>query len=190
MTDTIEQYMNVGMAAAHLSEQLKDKTPEQYTLMLNSNRVKSRAVAYRIPYEKIGGGVAYAVEELEKYIALQKSRTIGTVKLSTKAAEALQAVGFNEAGGSSTGRRFNPTDLILAIDEVTKKHFMQLILSDPLRVYRVEVEAAQFLNRELTELLSVVERHQREREQQQPDLGKYETVTDNQDVLVMRRVTK
>lgn len=191
MTDTIEQYRNVGMAATYLSEQLpkEGKTQQQYMQFLQSNRVKGRAIAYQIPFEKMGGGVFYRIEELDKYIALQKSRTLGTVKLSTKAAEALQAVGFNEAGGSSTGRKFNPTDLILAIDEVTKKHFIQLILSEPLRVYRVEIEAAEFLFKELGEALAASRRISQE-QPSPPDLSNYETITDDQDVLVKRGVTK
>lgn len=158
MTDTIEQYKNVGMAAAYLSEQLQDKTPEQYKLLLNSSRVKSRAVAYRIPYEKLSGGIIYRVDELDKYIALQKSRTMGTVKLSTRAAEALKAVGFGEAAGSSTGRKFNITGINPQVDEATGEVFIQIITRDPLMVYRLEIEEAKAIAQELTGAIGFCER--------------------------------
>lgn len=191
MTDAIEQYRNVGMAAIYLNEQLQDKTPEQYTQFLQSNRVKGRAVAYQIPFEKIDGMVIYLTKELNKYVALQKSRTMGTIKLSTKAAEALQAVGFNEHGGGSTGYRFNMSGLNFGIDR-NGQRFIQMFLTEPLRVFHIEMESAEALHRELGELIAANSRMTQEVKQphQQPDLSDFETVTDNQDVKIMRRKTK
>lgn len=185
----IEELLSNSVAAQLLSELMPNKTPEQWALWLQNNRNQSRRTFYRIPVVKMAGGVFYRSEELAKFAEFEKSRQLGTVKLTGRAAEALRAVGFGEAGGSSTGRRFNPTGLTLAIDDCTKKMFIQLALSDPLMVYRVEIEAAEFLFNELSELLTASKRISQE-QPLPPDLGKYETVTDNQDALVMRRVEK
>ena len=55
---TMELLSN-SVSAALLSELLTGKTEEQWMLWLNNNRNQSRRVPYRLPFERMAGGVFY-----------------------------------------------------------------------------------------------------------------------------------
>lgn len=186
MTDEL---LSNGVAANLLNELLPNKTPEQWLLWLQNNRNKARPATYRIPVEKLGGGVFYLREEVVKFAEFEKSKTLGAIKLTGRAVEVLRAIGFNEHGGSSTGRSFNPSGVYLQTDESTGNEFLQLHTKDPLMIYRIEIDAAEFLLKELTEALTACRRHAQE-QKARPDISEYVTITDDQDILIKRRVAK
>jgi len=153
-----EELLSNSVTAQTLFEALPDKTLEQWTLWLQNNRNPARRTPYRIPYVKMGGGVFYRTEELEKFVEWEKARRLGSIKLTGRAAEALRAFGIGEAGGGTTGRKLNVTGINPQVDSVSGLPYVQIITSDPLMVYRVEVEQAREIVRELSEAITVCER--------------------------------
>lgn len=149
-----DELLNTSTAAAMLGELMTDKTPEQWMLWLQNNRNKSRRAAYRIPTEKMGGGVFYLREELCKFAEFEKSRRLGAITLTGRAAEIVHAFGIGTAGGSTTGRKMGKPNISLQIDEATRERFIQFAISNPLMVYRLELNEAKFIAQELTELLN------------------------------------
>ena len=159
MTDSVQELLNISVAAEYLSKHLTDKTPEQWRLALQNNRSTSRAVSFRIPFEKLGGGVFYDRDELVKFVEFEKMRQLGTLKLTGRAAEALKAIGFGEAGGSSTGKSFKVSSVTLALDEGdARRKFVQIATTEPLQIFRVELDAARLLASELNDILSYLDR--------------------------------
>ena len=154
----VEELLNNNVAATVLSELLNDKTPEQWAVWLQNNRNQSRRVPYRIPFERMAGGIFYHREELAKFAEWEKSRQLGTIKLTGRAAEVVRAFGIGKSGGSTTGRKLNITGINPQIDDVTGKPYVQLITDDPLMVYRLEVSEARSLANELGEVVEVCER--------------------------------
>ncbi len=157
-SETQELY-SISVAAAYLSKHLTDKSPEQWRLALQNNRSPSRAVAFRIPYEKLGGGVFYGRNELARFVEFEKMRQLGTIKLSGRAVEALKAYGVGEAGGSLTGRKLNVTGINPQVDEATGKMFIQVIVDSPLMVYRLELDEAKSISQELISAIKCCERN-------------------------------
>lgn len=155
MTDEL---LSNSVTAQTLFEALPDKTLEQWTLWLQNNRNPARRTPYRIPYVKMGGGVFYRTEELEKYVEWEKARRLGSFKLSGRAAEALRAFGIGEAGGGTTGRKLNITTINPQVDSTSGLLYVQVITNEPLMVYRIEVDQAREIVRELTEAVAVCER--------------------------------
>lgn len=149
-----DELLNSGMAAKLLSELIPDRTSEQWTLWLQNNRNKSRRAAYRIPVEKLGGGVFYSREEIARFAEFEKSRKLGAITLTGRAAEVVRAFGIGTAGGSTTGRKMGKPNISLQIDEATRERFIQFAISNPLMVYRLELDEAKFIAQELTELLN------------------------------------
>ena len=142
-----DELFNNAVAAEYLSELMPDRTAEKWAQWLQNNRNKTRPATYRIPVEKLGGGVFYLREELAKFAEFEKSRTLGAIKLSGRAAEALHAIGFNEQGGSSTGRSFDVTAVTPQFSEGRK--YIRIQAENPLRIYRIELDNARFLMNEL-----------------------------------------
>lgn len=155
MTDKL---LNNSVTAQMLYEALPDKTLEQWTLWLQNNRNPARRAPYRIPYVKMGGGVFYRTEELETFVEWEKARRLGTFKLSGRAAEALRAFGIGEAGGGTTGRKLNITAINPQVDSASGLPYVQVITNEPLMVYRVEIDQAQEIVRELSEAVAACER--------------------------------
>lgn len=144
-------------AAVVLHEQLRDKTIAQWETWLRNNRNGTRNAVHSIPFERVGKGAMYRAEDLAKFVVWEKSRRLGTMKLSNRAAEALHAVGFGEQGGSATGRSLD-CQVVAAIDEATGRHFAQLVIRNPLLVFRLESEQVRALAYELTEMADAFDR--------------------------------
>lgn len=157
MTDEL---LSNNVAAQVLCELLPDKTSEQWLLWLQNNRNQSRRVSFRIPFERMAGGVFYRREELAKFAEWDKSRQLGTIKLTGRAAEVMRAFGIG-SGGSTTGRKLKVTGINPQIDEATGKPFIQLITDDPMMVYRLELFEAKSIASELNEAVGVCEKEDR-----------------------------
>ncbi|QQC65540.1 hypothetical protein I6I06_10610 [Paraburkholderia ginsengisoli] len=99
----------------------------------------------------MGKGAFYAPEDLARFVEFEKGRRVGNIKLSGPAAEALQAFGIGEKGGSGTGRRFEVAGVTLQVDEATGTPFVRLITNAPLMVYRLELHEARAIAKALSD---------------------------------------
>lgn len=153
-----DDLLSHSVAAQMLSERLTEKNPEQWALWLQNNRNQLRKVSFRIPFVKMAGGVFYRRDDIAKFAELEKSRQLGTIKLTGRAKEALEAFGVGTATGSSTGRKLIVTGINPQVDEATGKTFIQMIFSDPLRVYRLELDQAEAVAKELNEAIQFCKR--------------------------------
>ena len=79
-----------SVAAEWLAQRLPEKTPEQWALWLRNNANTARRAVYRVPVETLGRGSFYLPEELKKFVEFEKSRQLGAIKLTGRAAEMLQ----------------------------------------------------------------------------------------------------
>ncbi|MFZ3084935.1 hypothetical protein [Rhodoferax ferrireducens] len=147
-----ELYGN-SQAAQFLSQQLSDRTPDQWELWLRNNRNVSRHVPYRIDVVHISNRSFYRPQDLAKFIEWEKSRRLGVLKLSGRAAEAMLAYGIGTATGSTTGRKLEVIGVHEQTDQVTKERYVQLITGNPFRVYRLDLDQARDI---ATQLLHAV----------------------------------
>lgn len=144
------ELLNRQAAGEWLAKRFTDKNGEQWAAWLRNNASSKRPAVYRVAVEQVGRGVFYRPEELERFAVWERSRQTG--ELSPRAMEALKAVGFNEKGGSSTGRRFDVTLISRQIDDATDEPFVQLIVTNPhLLVYRLPVQQAREIAAMLTQ---------------------------------------
>ncbi len=153
-----EDFLSNALAAQRLAEIIPDKSAEQWALWLQNNRNQSRRVPYRIPFERIAGGVFYRPDDLAHYAEWEKSRQLGNMKLTGRAAEVIRAFGIGTGGGSTTGRKLKVTGINPQFDEATRTVFIQLITDDPLMVYRIELSEAKQIARDLIEAIGACER--------------------------------
>lgn len=153
-----DDLLSGGVAAQTLSELLTEKTPAQWALWLQNNRNQLRQVSFRIPFVKMAGGVFYRREDIARFAELEKSRQLGTIKLTGRAKEALDAFGIGTASGSTTGQKLTVTGINPQVDQATGKTFVQLIASNPLKVYRLELDEAEAISKELNEAIQFCKR--------------------------------
>ncbi|HRP25450.1 MAG TPA: hypothetical protein PK205_16505 [Promineifilum sp.] len=136
-------------AAERLAQQLPDKNAEQWALFLRNNANTARQAFYRLPVERIGRSSFYREGELSKFIEFEKARQIGTLKLSGRAAQALQAFGIGQKGGSTKGRQWKggSANLINEGESIT----VQAIINEPLTVFVMTPAEAIEFGRDLIE---------------------------------------
>lgn len=146
----MQDLMKTDKAADLLADKLTARSPDQWAMWLRNNRNHAHRTTYRIPTEKVGREVFYRLEELDKFIAFEASRTVGEFKLSSRAAEALHAMGIGKPGATSQGRKFESGSAngAVAPDGTT---FVQVVLSSPLAVYRLTPQQAIDFGKDLTD---------------------------------------
>lgn len=179
-------------AADFLNERIPGKTSSYWMRRLINARRTDRPQVFAIPFSMIGKVVVYQEVDLVEFAEFEKSRQLGKMKLSGRAAEVVRAFGIGTSGGSSTGRKLKvtATGITLQIDEATGKRFIRIVADDPLMVYRLEIEEAKVIVKELAEILAYCDRADAQSGEQAPATITYETVTDNASMLVRRRVEK
>lgn len=155
-----DDLLNGGVAAQMLSELLAEKTPVQWALWLQNNRNQLRNVSFRVPFIKMAGGVFYRRDDIAKFAELEKSRQLGTIRLTGRAKEALAAFGIGTASGSTTGQKLTVTGISPQVDQASGKSFVQLVVNDPLKVYRLELDQAEGILKELNEAIQFIKRNQ------------------------------
>lgn len=153
-----EELFSTAAASELLAQQLPDKSAEQWALWLRNNRNHSRKAIYRVQAQQLGRMAVYTIEELTKFIEFEKQRQLGTIKLTGRAAEVMRAYGIGVAGGGTTGRAMSVTAINLQTDPVTGRPYIALVLNEPLMVYRIEVDQARSIGKELVELVAAAER--------------------------------
>ncbi|MDI1259366.1 hypothetical protein [Aquabacterium sp.] len=171
------------MSADALSELLPEKDPVQWAAWLQNNRNQTRRVSYRIPFERLAGGIFYKREELSKYVEWEKMRKLGTITLTGQTAQVLQAFGIIDDSGSSRGRVFKGGSVTAQYDRLTG-HYVRMIIDEPLMVFTITPEQAIKFGKELTEVGDYLKR--KENPQGTDFSENYETVTDNANMKVMR----
>lgn len=146
-TDTTEEVWSNTFTAQVLSQRLVARNVEQWTLWLRNNRNQSRQVPYRIPFVRVSNATFYRPDDIDKFVEWEKSRQLGTMKLTGRSAEVMRAFGIGGiggAGGSTTGRKLEIIGINQQFDEGNGEPYVQLVLGDPLMVYRLSsAQAAQ-----------------------------------------------
>lgn len=127
-------------AAAYLARKITSRDARGWEQWLRDNANMSKAAAFRIPTIKIGREVFYDRAELDAFCSFENARMAGG--FSSRAMEALHAVGFGQPGGSSTGRKLEVTKIAEQRDDATGNAFVQMILANPLLIYRLSPEQA------------------------------------------------
>lgn len=154
----MDDLLSNSAAAALLAEQIPEKDSAQWMQWLQNNRNPARNAVYRIPFSRIGSGVFYRPDEIAKFAEWEKSRKVGTLKLTGQAAEALRAFGIGEKDGGATGRRLD-CDITVQVDPANSRPYAQLLIKNPLLVFRLESEQVKQLHRELGDTARFLERH-------------------------------
>lgn len=139
------------VAAERLQELVPGKTQAQWMTWLQNNRNQTRTVHYRIPFERMSGGIFYTPEALSDYADWENQRQLGTLTLTPKQREALDAFGIGTTSGSATGRKLKIAGITPQADQATQKLFIQFIVSEPFLVFRLEPAEAQAIIDELQE---------------------------------------
>lgn len=184
---TAGDLLNTDAAGQWLSEALPEKTPKEWVGWLRNNRNQSRQAGYRISTQRFGRKAVYRHDDLSKFVEWEKSRQLGTIKLSGRAAEVMQAFGLGEAGGGNYGRKL-ACSVQLAFEEAdASKQFVRLMIERPLSVFRLEVEEAEKLAKDLQGVAQEIRNHANESTAHQSDQSSYETVIANDDLTVKRR---
>lgn len=178
MTNDDRDLLTNSLAARTLHEVFPDKTPEQWTLWLQNNRNQARSVPYRIPFERMHGGVFYEVAQLNRFADYEKSRQLGTIKLTGRAAEAMQAFGIGEAGGGTYGRKLAYSVQLGFEEDDSSRQFVRLMIERPLGVFRLEAEEAEALAAELLDVANAIRRHDAEETNNSPKVT-IQTMRDN-----------
>ena len=129
--------MGNSYTAQVLSERLFGRNVEQWTLWLRNNRNQSRPAPYRIPIVRISNATFYRPDDIDQFVEWEKSRQLGTMKLTGRSAEVMRAFGIGSAGGSTTGRKLEIIGINQQFDEGNGEPYVQLVLGDPLMVYRL-----------------------------------------------------
>jgi hypothetical protein len=138
-----------GMAAQTLHTIFPDRDVKQWSMWLQNNRNQSRSVPYRIPFVRMHGGVFYEVNELNRYTDWERARSLGTIKLSGRAAEALAAFGVGSDSGGAYGRSLSYAVMPAVTEE--GEPFVRLLIEKPLRVFRLDLAQARALAKRLIE---------------------------------------
>lgn len=146
-----EEVYTSNKVASILHQQFPDKSEVQWETWLRNNRNGKRNAIRIVPFERVGKAAMYRPAAVADFIEFEKSRRVGSVRLSGRAVEALRAFGVGEAGGSATGRKLSYT-LTAQVDPATGRHYAQFITRDPLMVFRLEQDQVCALAAEFSEL--------------------------------------
>lgn len=154
-----DDLLDTDAAGHRLSKALTEKTPAQWALWLRNNRNQSRHASYRISVQRFGKKACYLPVDLERFVDWEKSRQLGTVKLSGRVVEVMRAYGMDEVGGSNYGRKLDYEVQLSAEQDRPDKQFVRLMIKRPLYVFRLEADQAEALAKELLDLVQVIRRH-------------------------------
>lgn len=184
-------YLDTKAAAQYMNEQIPDESLKYWTARLNNMRRTDRPQTFSLQFAKVEGKAGfYDQKDIFAYAEFEKSRRIGKVKLSGRAAEAMRAFGIGEQGGGTQGRRWMGASVNPAVANDGSGVFVQTIISEPLMVFAMTPEQALKFGKDLVEIGQYAQRSNSTEPGQAPDLSKYKTVTDTGSMLVKRRVEK
>lgn len=145
------ELLSTQAAAEYLTHDLPYKTVEQWALWLRNNRNQARRAIYRVKSEQLGRIAVYTKDELASFVEFEKSRQLGKVKLSGRAAEVMRAFGIGEQTGGTQGRSFKGGSANPSVANVTGTVFVQTVIDEPLLVFAMTPEQAIEFGNELVE---------------------------------------
>jgi hypothetical protein len=150
--DTVEDLWSNSVTAQYLTEQLPERDAQRWQLWIRNNRNSSRSAAYRVPFVRISNGTFYRPMEIHKFIAWEKARQLGTMKMSGRTLQTMQAFGVGQPNGSSTGRSLQVLAITAQTDPITGDRFVRLVTIEPLTVYRLSLSEASSLGNQLVDV--------------------------------------
>jgi hypothetical protein len=149
--------LSTKKAAEWLHKVIPGESPKRWETALINNRRGDRKPPHRVPFTTVGRGAYYTIEHLREFAEFEKTRRIGEMKVSGRAAELMAAMGVGQPGGSTTGRRWE-YQLSPQPEEGTGNTVIQLVTQNPLRIWRLELGEARAFAKELMDLIGVCER--------------------------------
>lgn len=153
-----EDLLSTQAAAELVASEIHEAAGVTYwARYLTNNRRDDRNPPHRVSFQRLGACAFYRREDLAAFIEFEKKRRLGIRTLSGRAAEVMRAYGIGEAGGGTTGRRLDCT-INPQVDPVTGAPYVQLVINDPLLVYRVDIAQAKALCTELAETIAAGDR--------------------------------
>lgn len=185
MTDEfIDTKRAADWLAAH-DQQNPKRSAASWLTFLKGNRVPSRAVAYRIPFEKVAGHNVYSVHELQRFMDAEQQRINGG--FDSRTVKLMQAFGLNQGGGAY-GRQWQGGSANIGVTNDGER-FVQVQIKEPFMVIRMTPEQALSFSKELNDAGQAAIR-QNASAGTVPDMSGYETVTDDKDILIQKRIEK
>jgi hypothetical protein len=157
--DCMDLY-NTQAAGELLQSQLQEHEG-YWQQFLTNNRRADRTPPYRIPFTRLGKAALYSREELAKFLAWEKSRRIGEIKLTGRAAEIIHMYGIGQSGGSNHGRELS-YNVTFQFDEVRREFYIAMQIDEPLLMFKLPMTQAKNLRDDLSELIDTSERVARE----------------------------
>lgn len=183
----MENFLDTKAAAEHLHARIPGESVKYWTARLNNLRRTDRTQPFELRFAKVEGKSGfYNRADLERYVEFEKSRRVGKVKLSSRAAEALRAFGIGEAGGTSLGRIFKGGTANPHPDNKGSV-FVQAIINEPLTVFAMTPEQAIEFGKELIEAGQAAQRINSTQNTLAVPSFTTTTTTDNADALIQRR---
>lgn len=147
-----------AQAAADLLAGELGGTPARWLTWLANDRRPGRAGL--LPPLDGPGRPRYLLVALEAYVAAERARRARRDGIGGRAAEVMRAFGIGEEGGSRTGRRLESV-VTAQLDEQNGVGFVQLMVTSPLMVFRLNIDEARALAAQLTEMTADAEHLQR-----------------------------
>ncbi|MFO1305785.1 MAG: hypothetical protein U1F54_18815 [Burkholderiales bacterium] len=138
-------------AAAYLHQALPGQSADYWMRFLRNNRRPERSPGFRITVDMVGGVGIYQRAALDQFVAFERARRFGGMQISARAARVLDAFGVGTSGGGATGRKLKVVTISPQVSDDDGVGFVQLVIDDPLRAYRLSPPEALDLARQLAE---------------------------------------
>lgn len=142
-----ETLLTTNAAGEWLHEAVPGESPAYWRQALINNRRPDRSPPHRVPFNTLGRAAVYTPEALQAFADFEKSRRLGQIKLTGRAAEVVRAFGIGEASGTTQGRAFKGASANLASGP--SGAFVQTIINEPLLVFMLTADQAVALGKEL-----------------------------------------
>lgn len=181
--------MDTKAASEYLHDRIPGESLKYWTARLNNLRRTDRPQPFELRFAKVEGKSGfYNSADVEQYVEFEKSRRVGKVKLSSRAAEALRAFGIGEPGGTSLGRTFKGGTANPHPDNKGGV-IVQTTINEPLTVFAMTPEQAIEFGKELIKAGQAAQRINGTQNTPAPSFTTT-TITDNADALIQRREYK
>lgn len=154
-----ETLFTTQAAAEWLHEAISGESPDYWRQALINNRRPDRNPPHRIQFSTLGRAALYTLEALKGFAEFEKSRRLGRLKLTGRAAETIHAFGIGQSGGSTNGRKWNGGSANLSTDG-DGNVFVQVIINEPLMVFAMSPDQSAEFGKELAEAGRAAKRQQ------------------------------
>lgn len=153
------EFVTTADASKYLVDAVPGETEQYWSRRLTNLRRADRTQPYELNFCKYDGKTGlYKQQDIVAFAEFEKTRRLGEMKLTGRAAAALRAFGVGEPGGGSRGREFNGSANLQPADG-GHPPIVQLIINNPLLVFALSPARAWALGNELIESANVAKRH-------------------------------